>query len=85
MPGPPLLVEPVSAGVLVSLFNRYVLSGACCTWCCGAHREADGDSNEEGSAESSSTTSVAPELGAITDADATYGHVHQGAHHVDAG
>ena len=76
MPGPPPLVEPVTAGLLVSILNRWVLSGACCRMCCGA---SAGDDQDNEDSESTSTAS-APEVGVVADADC-----HQGAHHVDAG
>ena len=76
MPGAPPLVEPVTAGVLVTLINRWLLSGACCRKCCG---NSAGEDAEDDSGDSSSNASVAPEVGVVADADC-----HQGAHHVDA-
>ena len=77
MPGAPSICEPIAAGVVVGLFNRYVLSGALWTWCCGSPA---GDDPEDDSGDSYSSASVA-EVGVVADADC-----HQGGHthHVDA-
>ena len=55
------IVEPVFAGVLVSLLNKYVLSGQCCGWLqrsCESQEEVieEGGNEEEGI--SSTTTTV---------------------------
>ena len=68
------MVEPVTAGILVSLINRWFLSGACCKKCFGDSVCEDDDSD------ATSSASAAPEVGVVADADC-----HQGAHHVDAG
>ena len=55
------IVEPVFAGILVSLLNKYVLSGQCCRWLqksCESSEEVieEGENEEEGV--SSTTTTV---------------------------
>ena len=56
------IVEPVFAGILVSLLNKYVLSGQCCVWlqksCEDNQAEVieEGEPDEEGI--SSTTTTV---------------------------
>ena len=55
------IVEPVFAGILVSLLNKYVLSGQCCGWLqksCESSEEIieEGENEEEGV--SSTTTTV---------------------------
>ena len=56
------VVEPVFAGILVSLVNKYILSGQCCSWLqssCesqGEIVEAGEEHDEEGV--SSTTTTV---------------------------
>ena len=54
------IIEPVFAGVLVSLLNKYVLSGQCCAWlqssCESQAEEIEEGGDEEGV--SSTTTTV---------------------------
>ena len=55
------IVEPVFAGVLVSLLNKYVLSGQCCGWLQRSCEERQEEVIEEGPEEegiSSTTTTV---------------------------
>ena len=56
------IVEPVFAGLLVSLLNRYVLSGQCCGWLQkSCESQAEVIEEEEGPEEegiSSTTTTV---------------------------
>ena len=55
------IVEPVFAGVLVSLLNKYVLSGQCCGWLQRSCEESQEEVIEEGPEEggiSSTTTTV---------------------------
>ena len=55
------IIEPVFAGVLVSLLNKYVLSGQCCGWLQRSCEESQGEVMEEGPEEegiSSTTTTV---------------------------
>ena len=67
------IVEPVFAGILVSLLNKYVLSGQCCGWLqqscerVGELIEEREEGKEEEEVEVSSTTT--------TVSDATV-HVH---------
>ena len=68
------IVEPVFAGILVSLLNKYVLSGQCCGWlqqsCEGVEEiieEREGEKEEEEVEVLSSTTTT------ISDASV---HVH---------
>ena len=54
------IIEPVFAGVLVSLLNKYVLSGQCCSWL-QSSCESQAEVIEEGAEEegiSSTTTTV---------------------------
>ena len=41
------IVEPVFAGLLVSLLNRYVLSGQCCGWFQQTCDDLDENTEEE--------------------------------------
>ena len=41
------IVEPVFAGILVSLLNKYVLSGQCCGWLQKSCEESQGEIIEE--------------------------------------
>ena len=56
------IVEPIFAGVIVSLLNKYILSGQCCAWLQRSCEESkpevieDGGPDEEGI--SSTTTTV---------------------------
>ena len=63
------VIEPVFAGVLVSLFNRYILSGQCAGWisqsCDTTEEESEiieeeerKKEQEEGEAVSSTNTSI---------------------------
>ena len=56
------IVEPVFAGVLVSLLNKYVLSGQCCGWLQRSCEEGQAEVIEEEGPEeegiSSTTTTV---------------------------
>ena len=56
------IVEPVFAGVLVSLLNKYVLSGQCCVWLQRSCEESQAEVIEEGEPDemgiSSTTTTV---------------------------
>ena len=66
------ILEPVFAGILVSLINKYLISGNCTAWLrqsCSAEevREAEDEKEEEEREEHSSTNTT------ISDADV---HVH---------
>ena len=53
------IVEPVFAGVLVSLLNKYVLSGQCCGWLqrsCESQEEVIEEGPEEEGISSTTTT-----------------------------
>ena len=50
---PPIL-EPIFAGIFVSLFNKYILNN-CNTSCCETEHENDDSDHEE---DSSTTTSI---------------------------
>ena len=56
------IIEPVFAGVLVSLLNKYVLSGQCCAWlqrsCEENQAEVIEDEGPEEEGISSTTTTV---------------------------
>ena len=56
------IVEPVFAGILVSLLNKYVLSGQCCGWlqqsCVSLAEVIEEGENEEEEGVSSTTTTV---------------------------
>ena len=59
------IVEPVFAGLLVSLLNRYVLSGQCCGWVQQTFDDLDenteqeeGENDEDSLGVSSTTTTV---------------------------
>ena len=78
MPGLGSIGEPIAAGIVVSLFNKYVLNGRWRLQCCCApevisEREEVG-SNSSNSCNSSSSC-PASEAGAIN-ADLAYNHVH---------
>ena len=63
------ILEPVFAGVLVSLINKYVLSGSCVSWLrqsCSAEEVKENDDDDEMEQHSSTITT-------ISDADV---HVH---------
>ena len=62
------ILEPVFAGILVSLINKYVLSGSCVSWLrqsCSAEEVRENDDDEMEQHSSTITT--------ISDADV---HVH---------
>ena len=54
------IVEPVFAGVLVSLLNKYVLSGQCCGWlqrsCENQEEIIEAGGHEEDGVSSTTTT-----------------------------
>ena len=55
------IVEPVFAGILVSLLNKYVLSGQCCVWLqrsCESPAEIIEEGGEDEMGISSTTTTV---------------------------
>ena len=64
------IVEPVFAGILVSLINKYVLSGACVSWLrqsCSAEEVKENDRDDDEMEQHSSTITT------ISDASV---HVH---------
>ena len=56
------IVEPIFAGVIVSLLNKYILSGQCCGWLQKSCEDNQGEVIEEEGPEeegiSSTTTTV---------------------------
>ena len=64
------ILEPVFAGILVSLINKYVLSGSCVAWLrqsCSAEEVRENDHDDDEMEQHSSTITT------ISDADV---HVH---------
>ena len=72
MPGLGSIGDPIAAGIIVSLFNKYVLNGRWRLQCCCAPEEVP-EREEVGS--NSSSSCPASEAGAIN-ADLAYNHVH---------
>ena len=66
--------EPIAAGIIVSLFNKYILNGRWRFQCCCAPEETP---DREELRSNSSGSCPSSEAGAIN-ADLSYNHVHVG-------
>ena len=79
---PPQIVEsfvPITAGIVVSLINKYIINGACCEP--AEPEEVDTESESDDTSKTELTDSVS-RTSAITTASLTVHPIHTIPHHV---